>query len=465
MVATDIQGAFTLFIFFQTWVQPLDGFLIDRLGPRWFITVAGLLCGLGWAGMGYATSLPMLYPLYCAAGIGAAFVYSGSIGSALKWFKEKRGLAAGIMAAGFGGGTALFIPFIQSMIATSGYPRTFLVTGIFQGLVIADRRAVPEASTGGAGHRAGEGSAAHVSKSARHQFTTLEVLSTPQFYMMYVMFVLMATGGLLVTANAGPIAKTWGLSTLALTWATTLSPLANGASRVFWGWASDRIGREMAMIVAFALQAFCLALVVVLGPTSPFWFSTTLVLVYFTWGEIYSLFPSASADYFGTRHATSNYAVLYTAKGVATAIGALGLGAFLYERTGSWATGFYISAVMALVAAVMAIGLRSAERRPQRPRQGFGRTLQHAASAQRRVFQTRAESHNSPCAEPFSCSVWCVSLRHLRLSMPGLRCSQVHRGARHPAAAGRAAAAVRRESCHRRRARDRSRSLARLFPG
>src|SRR5512138_2162260 len=118
---TEIQAAFTLFIFFQTWVQPIDGFLIDRLGPRGFITVAGLLCGLGWAGMGYATSLPMLYVLYCAAGTGAAFVYSGSIGSALKWFKEKRGLASGIMAAGFGGGTALFIPFIQSMLRDSGY--------------------------------------------------------------------------------------------------------------------------------------------------------------------------------------------------------------------------------------------------------------------------------------------------------------------------------------------------------
>ena len=121
---TDIQWAFTLFIFFQTWVQPVDGFLIDRLGPRGFITVAGLLCGLGWAGMGYATTLPALYALYCAAGIGAAFVYSGSIGSALKWFKESRGLAAGIMAAGFGGGTALFIPFISGMLATSGYRMT-----------------------------------------------------------------------------------------------------------------------------------------------------------------------------------------------------------------------------------------------------------------------------------------------------------------------------------------------------
>src|SRR5689334_18870827 len=107
---SDIQFAFTLFILFQTWIQPLDGWLIDRLGPRWFISAAGILCGLGWAGMGYAKSLPVLYTLYCLAGMGAAFVYSGSIGSALKWFKEKRGLAAGIMAAGFGGGTALFIP-------------------------------------------------------------------------------------------------------------------------------------------------------------------------------------------------------------------------------------------------------------------------------------------------------------------------------------------------------------------
>ena len=354
----DIQAAFTLFIFFQTWVQPIDGFLIDRLGPRGFITVAGVLCGVGWAGMGYATSVPMLTLLYCAAGTGAAFVYSGSIGSALKWFKEKRGLAAGIMAAGFGGGTALFIPFIQWMIATNGYPRTFLVTGVFQGLVIAIVAQFLRHPPAAPATESAKGAPQQI---GRHQFTTLEVLSTPRFYMMYVMFVLMATGGLLVTANAGPIAKTWGLSTLALTWATTLSPLANGASRVFWGWASDRIGREMAMIVAFTLQAFCLALVVVLGPTSPFWFSTTLVLVYFTWGEIYSLFPSASADYFGARHATSNYAVLYTAKGVATAIGALGLGAFLYEQTGSWATGFYISAVMALVAAMLAVGLRASQ--------------------------------------------------------------------------------------------------------
>src|SRR4249919_2540771 len=130
---SDIQFAFTLFILFQTWVQPLDGWLIDRLGPRGFISAAGLLCGLGWAGMGYATTLPQLYGLYCVAGTGAAFVYSGSIGSALKWFKDKRGLASGIMAAGFGGGTALFIPIISSFIASRGYQTAFIATGLFQG--------------------------------------------------------------------------------------------------------------------------------------------------------------------------------------------------------------------------------------------------------------------------------------------------------------------------------------------
>src|SRR5262245_18141437 len=229
---SDIQFAFTLFILCQTWVQPLDGWLIDRLGPRGFITAAGVLCGLGWAGMGYATSLPMLYVLYCLAGTGAAFVYSGSIGSALKWFKDKRGLASGIMAAGFGGGTALFIPVIQSMLRDSGYQQTFLMTGIFQGIVIAVVAQVlrhPSSQAPATSQAASK--AALVEKK---QFTTFEVLRTPQFYVMYIAFVLMATGGLLVTANAGPMAKSWGYAGV-LTLAATLSPIANGAARVFWG--------------------------------------------------------------------------------------------------------------------------------------------------------------------------------------------------------------------------------------
>jgi OFA family oxalate/formate antiporter-like MFS transporter len=313
--------------------------------------------------MGYASSLPMLYTAYCAAGMGAAFVYSCSIGSALKWFKERRGLAAGIMAAGFGGGTALFIPFIQSMIASRGYQATFVATGVFQGLVIllvAQFLRHPPAQAVAPVPASASGSP----QIGKRQFTTLEMLRTPQFYMMYLSFVLMATGGLLVTANAGPIAKSWGFSAGVLTLAATLSPLANGGARVFWGWASDRLGRETTMILTFVLQAICLASVVTLGQVSGAWFAATLVAVYFTWGQVYSLFPSASADYFGTRNATSNYAVLYTAKGVASIIGGW-FGALLYEQSGSWVTGFYGSALMALIAAGIAVKLRASSAAPK----------------------------------------------------------------------------------------------------
>src|SRR6476660_3176007 len=177
---SDIQFAFTLFILFQTWVQPFDGWLIDRLGPRGFITAAGVLCGLGWAGLGYATSLPMLYLLYCLAGVGAAFVYSASIGSAQKWFKDRRGLASGIIAAGCGGGTALFIPVISSTIESKGYQAAFISTGLFQGVaiaVIAQFLRHPPREAASAAVKSDS-----TSQLGKRQFTTAEMMRTPQFY-------------------------------------------------------------------------------------------------------------------------------------------------------------------------------------------------------------------------------------------------------------------------------------------
>jgi OFA family oxalate/formate antiporter-like MFS transporter len=303
----------------------------------------------------------MLYTAYCAAGMGAAFVYSCSIGSALKWFKERRGLASGIMAAGFGGGTALFIPFISWMIANRGYQAAFVSTGIFQGLVIVLVAQILRhpSQTSVTTAQAGVRRAADVV-----QLTTLEMLRRPQFYMMYAAFVMMGTGFLLATANLGPIARSWGLSTAAVTLAATFSPLANGASRIFWGWASDKTGRENAMVVAFLLNAVCLLAVLKLGQWSGGWFAFSLVLVYFTGGQIYSLFPATTADYFGTRYATSNYAVLYTAKGVAAFIGAWG-GPLLFERFGSWDASFYGSAALAVIAAFLAFGLRASVAAPR----------------------------------------------------------------------------------------------------
>jgi len=297
----------------------------------------------------------MFYMLYYVAKTGTAFVYNYSIGSALKWFKKQHKLASDIIAASFGSKTALFIPFIQSIIRKNSYQTAFLTTGVLQGVVIAVVAQVQRHPPAAPAPAPGAKKAAAILE--KKQFTTMEVLRTPQFYVMYVAFVLMATGGLLVTANAGPMAKSWGFS---ITLAATLSPLANGAARIFWGWASDRLGRENTMVVTFVLQALCLVAVATLGQRSTAWFVATLVAVYFTWGQIYSLFPSTSGDYFGAQHATSNYAVLYTAKGVASIIGGYA-GALVYERTGSWAMGFYGSAVLALVAAVLAYGLRTSQ--------------------------------------------------------------------------------------------------------
>ena len=244
------------------------------------------------------------------------------------------------------------------MIKNSGYRTAFLYTGIFQGVVILIvaqflRHPPAPATTARVGM-----SGAAASKLGTHQFTTMEMLRTPQFYVLYATFVMMATGGLLVTANAGPIAKSWGIPAAALALATSFNALANGGSRIFWGWISDRTGREMAMGVAFTLQAICLVLVLTLGRISATWFTVTLVLTFFTWGEIYSLFPSLIGDYYGAKCATANYGVLYSAKGVASII-AGGLAAMLYERLGTWTACFYGSAVLAFAAAVIAFSLHA----------------------------------------------------------------------------------------------------------
>lgn len=349
---SDIQWGFTIFILCQTWVQVLEGWLIDRLGQRRFITLAGVLCGVGWAGLGEARTLPALYALYATAGLGASLVYGASMGSALKWFRERRGLASGVMAAGYASGASLFIPVIAATIAGDGYRVAFLRTGIFQGIVIiivAQFLRLPP-------REAATATAATGRVGGAHQYTTVEMLGSSHFYLLYLMFLLMGIGGLLVTAQVGPIATTWGLSVRTLVLAATLSPLANGAGRIFWGQVSDRIGRERTMMIAFTIQGACLWLVMSLGRTSAVWFILTLLATYFTWGEIYALFPAALTDYFGTRHATSNNCVLYTSKGVASII-AGGWAARIFETYGTWTPAFVASALMALTSAALAVNL------------------------------------------------------------------------------------------------------------
>lgn len=347
-----IQWAFTLFVVCETWMMPLEGWIIDRTGPRLFTSIAGLLVGVGWAGLGLVHSLGQLYFFYALAGVGAACIYSGSIASALKWFPDRRGLAAGVIAGGFGSGSALFIPIIQRRIALHGYHETFLYSGIIQGsVIVAVAQMLRHPSV-----ESQRAQAAHHRRNAT-QFTTRLMLKTPHFYYLYLMLVLMATGGLLVTAQAGPVAKEWNITLSALTAALALDRVSNGLSRVFWGWLSDHLGREFTMAIAFALQAVCLASVLCLGRKSGAWFTATLIATFFTYGEVFSLFPSITGDYFGAENSASNYGFMYSAKGVASIIGG-GVAAILFERTGSWSGALYGSAAFAGVGAVMALALQ-----------------------------------------------------------------------------------------------------------
>jgi MFS transporter, OFA family, oxalate/formate antiporter len=354
---SEVQYGFTLFIIFETWMMPLSGWLMDRVGPRVFMSVAAVLCGFGWAGLGQAHTLTQLYVLYSIAGLGAALIYCGSTSMGLKWFPDKLGLASGLIAAGFGSGAALFVPVIAYVIRVENYRAAFLYTGIGQGIIMlcASQFLVnPDPSDPQvAGKKA---TSRFKLRSHAEQFTSFEMLRTPQFYVLYAMMLMMGIGGLMVTAQVGSVADTLGIGKFFLPLALTINPLANGSGRIFWGWVSDHVGRERTMIGAFSIQALALVSVLRLGRHSPFWFVVLLAIVFFTWGEIYSLFPAASADFFGIRNASSNYSFLYSSKGVA-AILAGGLAAQLFEKTGTWTTAFYGSATLAFLAALMAVGL------------------------------------------------------------------------------------------------------------
>ena len=357
---SDIQFGFTLFLVCETWIMPVEGWLIDSMGPRIFLTIAGVLCGVGWTALGFVTELWQLYVFYAIAGIGAAFVYSGSIAAALKWFPDKRGLASGLIAAGFGSGSALFIPVIADMVKSRNYQTAFLYSGIFQGVVIL--LAAQVLRNPGPEFHASKAAAKLPNPNVRRntkQFSSAQMLRTPHFYVLYAMFVMMATGGLLVTAEAGPLAKEWGIGLGALTLALALTRVANGVSRIFWGWVSDQIGRETTMVISFFAQAGCLLSILYFGRLSGMLFGVTLVLTYFTWGEVFSVFPPTVGDYFGAANSASNYSFMYTAKGVSSIIGVT-LAAMLFDKFGSWTGAFYGSAALAFMAGVIAVGLRRA---------------------------------------------------------------------------------------------------------
>jgi len=353
-----IQVAFSIFVLTETWLVPIEGWFVDRFGPKIVVLVGGVLCGIAWAMNAYAGSLGMLYAAAAIGGIGAGAVYGTCIGNALKWFADLRGLAAGLTAAGFGAGSALTIIPIQGMIKSSGYETAFLYFGIGQGIVVVVLSLFLRAP------REGEAPAPKTTTllQTKRQYTPIEIVQSPIFWVMYLMFVLVGAGGLMATAQLAPIAKDFKVDTIpvsmigitlpALTFALSLDRILNGLTRPFFGWVSDNIGRENTMFIAFGIEAIGIWMLAQFGQ-DPVAFVILSGLVFFAWGEIYSLFPSTCTDTYGVKYATTNAGLLYTAKGTASLL--VPFGNVLATYTGNWHAVFVVAAIMNLVASLAAL--------------------------------------------------------------------------------------------------------------
>ncbi len=355
-----IQVAFTIFVLTETWLVPIEGYLVDKFGPRVMIGVSGVLVAIAWLLNAYASSLFLLYVAAAIGGIGAGVIYGGSVGNALKWFPDRRGLAAGLTAAGFGAGSAVTVVPIADMIQTQGYEAAFFWFGIGQGVVVVLFSVFLRAPQPG---EVEASPSAAVQQSKRNR-APVEVLKARVFWVMYAMFVMVGAGGLMAVAQLAPIANDFkianvpvsivGLTLPALTFALTIDRVLNGVCRPFFGWVSDQVGRENTMFVAFLVEGLAIYFLLQIA-SSPVLFVLLSGVVFFAWGEIYSLFPAMCTDIFGRQYATANYGMLYTAKGTAALL--VPLANVLTNWTGSWNAVFYVSAALNVLAAITALVL------------------------------------------------------------------------------------------------------------
>ena len=358
-----VQWTLTFFIIAQTGLFPINAYFVDRFGPRVIVGLASLFVAVGWVGAGLANSLPALYVSYALGGIGVGAVYGGCIGVAMKWFPDRRGLCVGIVAGSYGFGTALTALPIDRMIKSSGYRSAFITWGIVQGIVVlvaAQFIKMPPRGWLPAGWEAIKAKVQRKVVQSICDCTPREMLKSGSFYLLYLMMTLVTASGLMLSAQLKPIAVSYGYDKYGLfagftvlTLTLSLNQVLNGSARPFFGWISDRIGRYDTMAIVFVMEAVAIvALTLVVA--RPFWFIVTSALMFFAWGDIYSLFPAAIADIFGSRHATTNYGIQYTAKGVGSILAGPGA-ALLMSAAGSWIPVFWAAVACNVIAAGLAV--------------------------------------------------------------------------------------------------------------
>ena len=391
----ELQITFSILIVVQTFLSPWQGLLVDRFGPRLLLSIGVLVTGLSWILAAQASSLTMLYLTYgLLGGIGTGIVYVGVIGHMVQWFPDKRGLATGLVAAGYGVGALLTTFPIATVLRESTYEdalaRFGLIFGIV-GLVAAQGLRRPDAAWQIAWNQRARAGGSVSTTSI--DLSPIQMLGTRIFWLMFVMMTMMSTTGLMVTSQMGAFTRDFGMASV-LVWGLPLLPLAlsldritNGATRPFFGWVSDRYGRENTMLIAFALEGTAMTLWL-LSREHAVLFVLLSGLVFFGWGEIFSLFPSTLTDTFGTTHATANYGCLYMAQGVGSVLGGP-VAALLYDSTGSWIPVFAVIIAMDFTTAALAIGVL----KPMRQRWLAAARLTAAVATDRQVVATTVGTH------------------------------------------------------------------------
>jgi len=359
-----IQSAFSIFVIAQTGLFPFTAYLIDRFGPRIIVTLASLLVAAGWVGAGLAgldKSLPGLYVAYGLGGIGAGAVYGACVGAAMKWFPDRRGLCVGFVAGSYGFGTALTAFPIAHMITASGYQTAFIVWGLIQGIVVliaAQFLMMPPDGWAPAGWEEIKHKLQRKVQQSTRNYTPREMIKTRPFYLLYLMMTLVTFSGLMLTAQLKPIGEQYGLDKYVLVGSATvfslvMNQLLNGSARPFFGWLSDHIGRYDTMGLTFTIGAIAITALTLLV-RHPVWFVVACGLTFFAWGDVYSLFPAAIADIFGNKHATTNYGIQYTAKGVGSIL-AGPCAAWVMAKYDSWLPVFWLAVACNVTAAALAV--------------------------------------------------------------------------------------------------------------
>jgi OFA family oxalate/formate antiporter-like MFS transporter len=351
----DIQIAFSIFVALETWLTPVEGWLVDRIGPKFVVAFGGAFVALGWVINAEAGSLTMLYVGAVVSGIGAGSVYATAVGSAVKWFPDRRGLAVGLTAAGFGAGAALTVIPIRAVIAAGGYSAAFFWFGLIQGAIVFVLAWFLRMPAPGEVPATQSANVIQTTES----FTPREVLATPTFWVLYIMFIMVSASGLMATAQIALIAKDYNVADAiifaggtTLTIALLVDNIMNGLARPLFGWISDHIGRENTMAIAFGIGGVAYWLLGSVG-TSPWAFVACAGLIFLTWGEIFSLFPATCTDTFGPKYATTNLSLLYTAKGASAWL--VPVANIVAAATGGWHAVLMVTAIMNFIVVLLAL--------------------------------------------------------------------------------------------------------------